>query len=665
MRIMVVGSGAREHALAWKLHFCRDTSAVFAVPGNGGTALIARRGLVDMHDIAALRSFALQNRIDLTVVGPEGPLAEGIVDAFAADGLRIFGPSRAAARIESSKAWAKEFMQRHRIPTARWFTAEDVAQASEAIRTLGAPVVLKADGLAGGKGVMVCPTLEDAERAARQLMVEGAAGDAGRRLVVEEYLEGVELSVFALSDGDYVLPLGAARDYKRLLDGDAGPNTGGMGGYAPPTYATPELLEEVRRTILMPAVQGMAAEGTPYVGVLYAGLMITRAGPKVLEFNCRWGDPEAELLLPLLQTDLLDLMVACTEGRLAGRTVEWENAATCGVVLASRGYPLAPQIGAKISGLDSLDPGVLVFHGATRMLETPPQRQGWLRRTQRELTERDVGILVDGGRALILVAKAPTLAEARAMAYANVKRVHFDGMHYRTDIGASDPRLGEVVGETGLPRVASQTRGTGPSSPASPPPARVAASPPPDREPADPPTQPMAPPAPARQLAPSPTPPGLGTAQVAVVMGSESDRPIMEECAKVLQNLGIAHEVHVMSAHRTPERVREFARSAERRGIRVVIAGAGGAAHLPGVIAAQTTLPVIGVPIAGSSLMGLDSLLSIVQMPGGVPVATVAIGSAGARNAAYLAAAIIGLADEGVRARYRQFRIEQSGGELA
>ncbi len=687
MRVLVIGAGAREHALAWKLHFCRDVSAIYVAPGNAGSWLLARRVQLDLHDISGLKSFALQNAIDLTVVGPEGPLSEGIVDAFVAAGLRIFGPSRAAAQLETSKAWAKGFMDRHSIPTARWSVADDVPAANAVIQEIGAPLVLKADGLAGGKGVMICQSVEDAQTAVRQLMIDGTVGDAGRRVVIEEFLEGVELSVFAMADGQHVLPLIAARDYKRLYDGDAGPNTGGMGGYTPPAYATPELLDLVRRTVLEPTVAGMAAEGNPYTGILYAGLMLTRDGPKVLEFNCRWGDPEAEIVLPLLKTDMLELMNASVDGTLANQTVEWEAGATCGVVLAARGYPVAAQIGAKITGLDNLDDGVLAFHGATRMLETPPPQRGWLRgRMPRQMTAQDVGTLVDGGRALIVVARGATVEQARATAYANVERIQFDGMQVRRDIGADDPSLIDVVG-TGWappPLAASPQPAGGAHAPAP-----VAASEPPTiaaptvtaatiagAMPApqafDAPTVLSSSPAsttPTSVASPQPSgavmAQGPADTQVAVLMGSESDRPIMEEAAKILTTMGISHEVHVMSAHRTPERVREFARTAEGRGIRVIIAGAGGAAHLPGVIAAQTTVPVIGVPIQGSSMMGLDSLLSIVQMPGGVPVATVAVGNAGARNAAYLAAAIIGLVDENVRARYRQFRVEQSGGELA
>lgn len=641
VRVLVIGGGAREHALVWKLQFCRDVSAVYAAPGNAGISFLARVWPGAAEDTGALLRLVRDNRIDLTIVGPEAPLAAGIVDEFQSAGLRIFGPTRAAARIEASKIWAKELMQRHGIPTAEWAAAADPEEARARVRQFGAPLVLKADGLAGGKGSVVCHSLEQAEAVIQHFMVERAHGAAGERIVVEEYLEGIELSAFALADGAQALPLIGARDYKPLLDRDQGPNTGGMGGYARPAYAGPALMDEVRRTILEPTVRAMAAEGAPFVGVLYAGLMLTRDGPKVLEYNCRWGDPEAELVLPLLKTDLVELLDACIEQRLDRQVAEWHPGVTCGIVLAARGYPAEPERGVKITGLDEIDQGVLAFHGATRMLKTPEPRQGWLRRGVRRTTEADVGIVTDGGRVLMVVATGPTLADAREKAYAGVERIHFDGMQYRRDIGLERDR-------SSGPERASDT-GTwfagGGEGLAAPPPDRVTTSPSPQ------------PPNP--DLNPQPS-----AALVAVLMGSESDRSVMDEAVEALDGLGISSEVHVMSAHRTPERVREFARAAEARGVRVVIAGAGGAAHLPGAIASRTTLPVIGVPIAGGTLMGLDSLLSIVQMPGGVPVATVAVGPGGARNAAYLAAAMLSLADEEIRARYRRFRAEQSDGEI-
>jgi 5-(carboxyamino)imidazole ribonucleotide mutase len=352
----------------------------------------------------------------------------------------------------------------------------------------------------------------------------------------------------------------------------------------------------------------------------------------------------------------VELMQACIDGRLPELRAEWHDGASCAVVLAARGYPGATASGEKIIGLDDLEEGVMAFHGGTRLLQATPRQGGWLRRTVQGTAPQQTGIVADGGRIVTLVATGSSVAEARARAYANVDRIKFDGMQYRHDLGAVDPTLEEVWSDFTSQDSPSARTGEAPTPP---PTARNAESAQSTSaaaisETTD--THPRADPAAETTAAVKP--------MVAVLMGSESDRPIMDETAKALESLAIPSETHVMSAHRTPERVRAFARGAEARGIRVVIAGAGGAAHLPGVIAAQTTLPVIGVPIAGSSLMGLDSLLSIVQMPGGVPVATVAVGTGGARNAAYLAAAIIGIGDPEVRTRYKQFRKDQSGGEL-
>ncbi|MEA2639376.1 MAG: phosphoribosylamine---glycine ligase [Chloroflexota bacterium] len=697
MRVLVVGGGAREHALVWKLQFSPDVNAVFAAPGNAGISFLARSTGVEADDTRGLIATAIENQIELTVVGPEAPLAAGLVDAFQDAGLRIFGPTRAAAQIEWSKSWAKGLMQRHGIPTARWMAADTPDEAREALEKFGLPVVLKADGLASGKGVVICRTHGQAEQAINSLMVDRTMGVAGERLVIEELLEGAEYSAFALVSGMQVLPLIGARDHKRLMDGDEGPNTGGMGGYAPTASGTPELLAEIRRMIFEPTARAMVEEGAPYSGVLYAGLMLTTDGPKVIEFNCRWGDPEAELILPLLKSDLVPLLMATIDGTLDQQQVEWHDGATCGVVLAAPGYPDSPKSGFKITGLNEIDDGVLAFHAGTKLLRTPEPPRGWVRRrVPRPMSEDDVGVVTDGGRILTVVARGATLQEARARVYDNVARVHFEGMQYRRDIGITDPttaaihdmtaagsgsQLQPTAGEPPIDERMSPGEYLIPAAPApnpmteEPPPpfvapteseASIAATGPLTDGPgpsAEPQPAPAAA-APQPETSPEPAPGSASESLVAVLMGSESDRPVMDETAKALVALGIAHEVHVMSAHRTPERVRQFARGAEARGLRVIIAGAGGAAHLPGVIAAQTTLPVIGVPILGSSMMGLDSLLSMVQMPGGVPVATVAVGTGGARNAAYLAAAIIGLADEGVRARYRKFRVDQSGGEL-
>jgi phosphoribosylamine--glycine ligase len=657
VRVLIVGGGAREHALAWKLHRSPQVTAVYAAPGNAGISLLAHTIPTPVDDLAGLVEIARGNAIDLTVVGPEGPLAAGIVDIFQDAGLAIFGPTRAAARIESSKVWAKELMARHGIPVGRWAHVAGAEEARRQVHEFGLPVVLKADGLAAGKGAVVCRTIQEADETIEDFLVRHIHGASGSNVVVEEFLGGTELSVFALCDGQHVLPLIGARDYKPVADGDLGPNTGGMGGYAPPRYATSVLMERITYEILEPTVAAMAAEGAPYAGVLYAGLMLTRDGPRVLEFNCRWGDPEGELILPLLRTDLVDLMQACINGRLQHAKVEWNEGASCGVVLAARGYPTAHANGEKITGLDDLEDGVMAFHGGTRLLQSTSQPGGWLRRSLQGPVVQETGIVADGGRILTVVATGATVAEARARAYANVERIKFDGMQYRTDLGAVDPSLEEIW--PGMASTAEPADRTGESESA------VPAQPAGERASL---TGANLTPSDAAQTRPAP---GQATAAapeagpvVAILMGSESDRPIMDETAKALDTLGVPSETHVMSAHRTPERVRQFAKGAEGRGIRVIIAGAGGAAHLPGVISAQTTLPVIGVPIAGSNMMGLDSLLSIVQMPGGVPVATVAVGNAGARNAAYLAAAIIGLTDSDVRARYKRFRREQSGGEL-
>lgn len=418
----------------WKLHQSPQVSAVYAAPGNAGISLLAHTFPTPVDDFAGLRDIVTSNNIDLTVVGPEDPLAAGIVDSFQAAGLRIFGPTRAAARIESSKAWAKGLMARHGIPTGVWKAVSDPEDARRCVREFGAPVVLKADGLAGGKGVAVCRSIEEADATIDDLLVHGLRGDAGKTIVVEEYLEGTELSVFALADGQHVLPLIGARDYKPISDGDLGPNTGGMGGYAPPAYASAALMDRVRQDIFEPTVAAMADEGAPYVGVLYAGLMITRQGPRVIEFNCRWGDPEAELVFPLLKTDIIDLMQACIVGRLSELRVEWHEGASCGVVLAPRGYPTMQAKGERISGLDELEEGVMAFHGGTRLLQAEPQTAGWLRRSLQGPVH-ETGIVAEGGRILTVVATGKNLAQARAKAYANVERIRFDGMQYRKDIG--------------------------------------------------------------------------------------------------------------------------------------------------------------------------------------------------------------------------------------
>jgi phosphoribosylamine--glycine ligase len=413
MRLLVVGGGAREHALAWKLR--GEGHQVLCAPGNGGTP---QRLGVSADDLDGLARAAREARIELTIVGPEAPLAAGLVDRFAQRGLKAFGPTRAAGRLESSKVWSKAFLQRHGLPTARAEIAESDAQVRRQAEQFGFPVVLKADGLAAGKGVWIARDPRDLEQA---LAARHALGQAGARLLVEDHLDGVELSVLAFSDGHSLAVMPPARDYKRVGDADAGPNTGGMGGYTWPSYATPEVLGEVEARILRPTIQAMAAEGHPYRGVLYAGLMLTSDGPRVLEFNARFGDPEAQLILPLLDSSLLEVCLAVVEGRLEGTQPRWRQAATCGVVLAAPGYPERPRVGDPISGLDELPSDVLAFHAGTRM------SQG--------------ALATSGGRVLTLVAAGESVAAARARVYAAAPVVRFAGVHYRSDIGVEAEAL--------------------------------------------------------------------------------------------------------------------------------------------------------------------------------------------------------------------------------
>ncbi len=420
MRILVIGSGGREHALAWKSAQSPRMTDVFAAPGNGGTVGGKMTPVaISAEDIFGLVAFAQKNAIDLAVVGPEVPLAAGIVDAFQVAGLRAFGPTQAAARLEASKVFAKQFMIEEGIPTAPAAIFTDYDAALAYLRQLDEPVVVKADGLAAGKGVLVCDTRAEAEAALKQIMVDRAFGAAGDKVLIEARLDGEEASLLAFCDGTTVTPMLPARDYKRALDGDGGLNTGGMGGYCPSPHLTPELVDEVTRRVLQPAVDGMRRRGTPYVGVLYAGLMLTGAGPRVLEFNCRFGDPETQLLMPLLDTDLVDIMLACIEGRLRDISITWKPLTSVGVVLASGGYPGDYAKGKRISESadQRISEDVIVFHAGTQVKEDR--------------------LVTSGGRVLAVVATAPTLVEARERAYEGVKQVHFEGMHYRTDIAAN------------------------------------------------------------------------------------------------------------------------------------------------------------------------------------------------------------------------------------
>jgi phosphoribosylamine---glycine ligase len=431
LKILVVGSGGREHALVWSLQRSANVGEIHVAPGNAGTA--SSRGRtplrpaacpsinvsIQANDIQALLAYAVAKQIDLTVVGPEVPLAAGIVDRFQAAGQPIFGPTQAAAGLESSKAFSKAFMFQNHIPTAEYQGFTDYDAACDWVRQFGRSVVVKADGLAAGKGVIVCSTLVEAEQALKRVLLDREFGAAGATAIVEERLTGPEISMLAFCDGHAVAIMPPARDHKRVFDNDRGPNTGGMGAYAPAPDLRPQQIDEIKRTVLMPAVAGMAAMGTPYCGVLYAGLMLTADGAKTLEFNCRFGDPETQVILPLLQSDLLDILLACTQGSLAEleSQIRWRSGACATVVLASGGYPGAYTSDEPISGLEVADTSeeLVIFHAGTALQEGR--------------------VVTAGGRVLSVSALGDDLPLALQRAYAGVRNVHFEGMHYRTDIG--------------------------------------------------------------------------------------------------------------------------------------------------------------------------------------------------------------------------------------
>jgi phosphoribosylamine--glycine ligase len=425
MNVLVVGNGAREHAIAWKLSQSPGIGRLLVAPGNAGTEQIAENIPVDAIDVDGLLRLAQERRIDLTVVGPEAPLAAGIADRFQAAGLLAFGPTKAAARIETSKSFAKALMLRHGVPTGGAETFSSYEEAQDYINSAVMPVVVKADGLAAGKGVTIAHTREKALSATRRQMVERQFGQAGERVLIEEYLEGKEISVFAFVDGRRVSSLVAARDYKRAGDGDTGPNTGGMGSYSPPERSiwNGDVERRVRSEIMEPVVRALADEGTPYRGVLYAGLMLTADGPKVLEFNCRLGDPETQAILPRLKSDLLDVMLKTARGDIGDLVLELDSRACVGVVLASGGYPDGYRTGYPVHGLDTVEPGSLVFHAGTKTDDNDGGEPG--------------RVLTDGGRVLTVAALGATRSEARAGAYAGAGRISFTDSFYRVDIASS------------------------------------------------------------------------------------------------------------------------------------------------------------------------------------------------------------------------------------
>ena len=416
--VLVVGAGAREHALAWALARSRSVAEIWAAPGNPGIATIAQTISLPVTEVHAIADWAETHDIGLVVIGPEAPLALGLADLLHARGIPVFGPSRAAAELEWSKAFAKDFMRRHGIPTAPYGVFSELEAAVDFIRTAGAPLVVKADGLAAGKGVLICATQAEAEEAVHSVLVDRAFKAAGDRVVIEAFLEGEELSVIAVVDGERIAMLPPARDYKRLRDGDLGPNTGGMGSYAPVKDLDPDVLARVRERVLEPAVAGLRTEGRPYRGALYAGLMLTTEGPMALEFNCRFGDPETQVILPLLDLDLGELLLSCAEGRLATERIATRPGAAVCVVLAADGYPDRPRAGDPIHGIEeAIETGALIFHAGTA------HSDGWL--------------VTNGGRVLSVVGTGANLAAGAASAYTAADLIQFDGMQLRRDVAMS------------------------------------------------------------------------------------------------------------------------------------------------------------------------------------------------------------------------------------
>lgn len=420
MKVLVIGSGGREHALAWKLAQSPRVQAVYVAPGNGGTATDPSLVNLPITDIAQLRQWALDEKVGLTVVGPEAPLAAGVVDAFRAAGLRIFGPTQDAAQLESSKAFSKAFMKRHGIPTAAYETFTDPALAHAYVDRMGAPIVVKADGLAAGKGVVVAMTAAEAHEAIDFMLLDDTLGvthnAGGARVVIEEFLQGEEASFIVLCDGKVVTALATSQDHKRLHDGDQGPNTGGMGAYSPALVVTPEVHARAMREVILPTISGMESDGIPYTGFLYAGLMIDAQGAvKTLEFNCRMGDPETQPILMRLKSDLFEVMLAATGGTLDQVELQWDRRTALGVVMAAAGYPLSPRKGDVVSGLPAASEDAMVFHAGTHL--------------------HDGKVLTSGGRVLCVTALADSVKAAQQRAYSVVRDIQFDGAQWRSDIG--------------------------------------------------------------------------------------------------------------------------------------------------------------------------------------------------------------------------------------
>ncbi len=543
MKVLIVGSGGREHALAWRVK--QSGATVYVAPGNGGTALIASNVDIPAHEVERIAEFAKANGIDLTIAGPELPISLGIYDEFARRGLKILAPSRSASRLEASKIFAKNFMKKYGVPTAPYRTFTDFNEAKNYVSEIQEfPLVIKADGLAAGKGVVIVKDRDSAVETLKSFMVDGRFGDASRKVVVEKFLEGQEFSIFVLTDGENSVYVGGACDYKKLLEEDRGPNTGGMGSVAPIPFLDGEKLKRVEDEIISPTLEGIRAEGMVYRGFLYFGLIWTEDGPFVLEYNVRLGDPETQAILPIFEGDFLDLVVRTVDGNLKGVSVPEPEKKAVTVIAASLGYPLSYQKGKEITGISG---DYLIFHAGTVL--------------------KDGKFYTSGGRVLGVTGVGQTFEEAAAKAYEGIEKIHFEGIFYRRDIGEKWFK------------------------------------------------------------------------KILIVAGSESDREFVGYGTEILDRLGIPYEFRIISAHRNLPELMEFIKNL--RGYEVIIAVAGLAAHLPGVIAGLTKLPVIGVPRDTGPLNGQDALYSMVQMPRGVPVATMAIGKHGMINAVLYALRIL------------------------
>ncbi len=572
MNVLVVGSGGREHAMVWKLKQSAQVEQIYCAPGNGGIAQMAECVDLKADDIQGLVDFATKNNIGLTLVGPEVSLTLGIVDVFEGKGLRIFGPGKKAAELEGSKVFMKDILAKYNIPSAKYATFTQREKALAYLDEIGAPVVVKADGLAAGKGVIVCQELSEAKDAIELIMTQKAFGDAGDEVIIEEFLPGEEASFIAFTDGKTILPLPTSQDHKAAYEGDTGPNTGGMGAYSPAPVVTDDLHKQVMEQVMLPTIQGLAAEGRPYKGMLYAGLMIKNGQAKVLEFNCRFGDPECQPLLMRLKNDLVDVVDAVIDETLDTITLDIDKRPTVCVVMAAGGYPGSYEKGAVINGLDQGNDDVFIFHAGT--------------------AQKGDDVTSVGGRVLGITAIGDDLQSAIDKAYEVVDKISWKDCYFRRDIGQKALR---------------------------------------------PPVN-----------------------KVGIIMGSDSDLPIMMAAVDFLKKMGVEYEITVASAHRTPARAAAFADTARARGVQVIIAGAGMAAHLAGVLAAHTTVPVIGVPIDSSALKGMDALLATVQMPPGIPVATMGIGKAGAKNGAILACQILAVNDVTLQGKLADFKKEMA-----